>query len=393
MNQSDHKWDITFRYIVLIAASIIILALAWSVRIIFTPLVWAAVIAYLLSPIVNLLANTTRLRRKTAARLVFFGGVTFIIIFLVFGIPVLLEELREVGGNLTKALEQVQLVLMTPANIAGVQISLQDLIPALRKSFNDALTIPNPNEALLIIESTSRGFLWVLVTLSGTYYLMTDWVDLRNWLIGLAPEAYQPDMHQLYLHIREVWMGYLRGQVLLMVIVGIVFTIVWSAIGLPGALVLGLLTGVFSLVPEIGPLATTVIAAIVALLQGSNFLTISNFWFMMLVIVLYTVLIQIKGIWLRPFIMGRSVNMHEGVVFLSIIAAVVTAGVLGALLIVPLLASAGVIGRYIRHKILGEAPFPDVSMQQVPIDHIPPKQPKHTNKRFKGNHFLRRKSG
>jgi predicted PurR-regulated permease PerM len=392
MRPNHQQWDLPFRYIALITAVIATLALAWSVRIIFAPLITAAVIAYLLSPIVNLLAKTTRLPRKAAAMVVFFGGMAFILAFLFLGIPILLTELREVAGNLSTALEQIQNSLMTPVNIAGLQISFEGLIPAFRKALSDMLVVPTPNEALLIIESTSRGFLWVLVTLVSTYYLMTDWVQLRTWLIGLAPDNYQPDLHHLYQQVREVWMGYLRGQVLLMVIVGIVFTIVWTAIGLPGALVLGLLTGFLSLVPEIGPLATTVVAAIVALLQGSNFLPITNFWFMVLVIVLYTILIQIKGIWLRPFIMGRSVNMHEGMVFLSIIAAVVVAGVLGALLIVPVLASANVIGRYLRRKILGLPPFDDNNMQPIPVMRMPIKHPHRANKRFKINQSMRRNS-
>ncbi len=357
MKHIEHQWDIAFRYIMFIVSAIVILTIAWYIRVIFAPLISAAVIAYLLSPIVEFLSHTTHLPRKASAMLVFFGGVAFIIIFLIFGIPILLTELREVAGNLNAALEQIQASLMTPTNIMGVQISFESLIPAIRKSFSDALVLPTPSEALLIIESTSRGFLWVLVTLVSTFYLMTDWSQLRAWLIRLAPETYQPDMHWLYGQIREVWMGYLRGQVLLMLIVGIVFTVVWSAIGLPGALALGLLTGLFSLVPEIGPLAATMIAAVVALLEGSNFLPITNFWFMLLVIAIYTALINIKNVWLRPFIMGRSVNMHEGVVFLAIIAAVVTSGVLGALLVVPLLASACVIGSYMRCKILGLSPF------------------------------------
>jgi len=391
MTHNDRQWDITFRYIIFIISTIVILALAWYVRVIFPPLITAGMIAYLLSPIVNFLAHTTRLSRKTAAMIVFFSGMAFIVTFLFFGIPILLTELRGVASNLNTALGQAQTALMTPANIGGVEVSFESIIPAIRKSFSDALAVPTPSEALLIIESTSRGFLWVLVGFVTTFYLMTDWITLRNWIISLAPEPDQPDIHHLYKEIREVWMGYLRGQVLLMIIVGIVFSIIWTAIGLPGALVIGLLTGLFSLVPEIGPLVATIIAAIVALLEGSNFLPISNFWFMLLIIAIYTALINIKNVWLRPFIMGRSVNMHEGVVFLAIIAAVVTTGVLGALLIVPLLASAGVIGRYVRHKVLGQPPFPDGGMHPGVIAHHAAK-PRHPRKHSKTNPFQHHKS-
>lgn len=50
---------------------------------------------------------------------------------------------------------------------------------------------------------------------------MSEWPHMREWLIGLAPEAYHQDMHELYKRLRNVWMAYLRGQIVLMVVVGL----------------------------------------------------------------------------------------------------------------------------------------------------------------------------
>jgi predicted PurR-regulated permease PerM len=149
-----------------------------------------------------------------------------------------------------------------------------------------------------------------------------------------------------------------------MFIVGIIFTLVWLLIGLPGAVILGFLTGLFSLVPEIGPLIAGGLAALVALSEGSSYLPLSNGWFSLLVIGLYLVMINFKNIWLRPRVMGRSVNLNEGLVFVAIIAAVIFSGILGALIIIPVIASAIVIGRYLRARILGLDPFPP---EQIPI--------------------------
>jgi len=117
-------------------------------------------------------------------------------------------------------------------------------------------------------------------------------------------------------------------------------------------------------------------------LNGSNFINLPNHWFAALVIGIYLVLINFKNIWLRPHIMGRSVHMHEGVVFVAIIAAVVFQGVLGALIIVPVLASAAVVLRYMRRRVLGLPPFPeggqppvseDASVQADHVDEKPSK--------------------
>jgi predicted PurR-regulated permease PerM len=144
-----------------------------------------------------------------------------------------------------------------------------------------------------------------------------------------------------------------------MLIVGIVFTIIYLLIGLPGAILIGTLTGLLTLIPDVGPLIGTIVAVIVALLEGSTYLPISNILFALLVVTIYGVLIAIKNVWLRPFIMGRSVKMHEGLVFVAILGAVIYEGVLGALIIVPVIATVGVIGRYIRSRMLGIPPFPE----------------------------------
>ena len=69
-------------------------------------------------------------------------------------------------------------------------------------------------------------------------------------------------------------------------------------------------------------LPTCMVAIAVALLEGSLYLPISNFWFAVLVLAIYMVLINLKGIWLRPRLMGRSVDLNEGLVFVAIIVAV-----------------------------------------------------------------------
>jgi len=270
----------------------------------------------------------------------------------------LYRELEVVVTDLVATMDDLEALLVKPILIANFQLSFSTLIPDLRNSLT-ALQDFLPEDAFRIIESTSRGTLWFLVILVSTYYFMTDWDKLRDWAIRLAPPDQQHDLRRLYLQIKAVWMGYLRGQLTLMTIVAIVFGILWSIIGLPGALVLGILAGVFSLIPDVGPFAATALAIIVALLEGSTWLPVNNFVFALIVAGLYVVLINIKNIWLRPLIYGRSVHMHQGIVFVVIIAAVIFTGIIGAFIVVPVLASLGVIGHYIHARLMDLPAFED----------------------------------
>jgi predicted PurR-regulated permease PerM len=107
----------------------------------------------------------------------------------------------------------------------------------------------------------------------------------------------------------------------------------------------------------VGPFLAYLLAVGVALLEGSNWIPLSNLWVAGIVTITYLVLINLKGLWLRPYVMGRSVHMNEALVFIAIMIATILEGIIGALLVVPLLASVAVIGEYVRRKVLGLPAF------------------------------------
>ncbi|MEP6894421.1 MAG: AI-2E family transporter [Chloroflexota bacterium] len=352
------QWDTPLRYTVLIFLLILFIAALWYVREIFQPLITAALIAYFLSPTVSFMVGRFHLRRKTAANLVYFLALTIFIGLLVSAVPLLFDELQSVTSDITLALSELETSLQNPIMIGSVPFQFGTLIPTIRQTVS-AMAIPNPQDALKIIQVTSRNFLWLLVILVTAYYLMTDWEKLRTSLFNLAPRDEQNDLNRLYRDIRAVWLGYLRGQIRLIFILAILYSIVWVAIGLPGALALGVLAGLLNLLPEIGPFTVAALATTIALIEGSTYIPVSHLWFAFITLGVYLLLNNFKTIWLQPRILGQSVFLHEGVVFVAIIAAIVLQGVLGVLIIVPLLASFVVLGRYIRRRLLGLAPFAD----------------------------------
>jgi hypothetical protein len=107
-----------------------------------------------------------------------------------------------------------------------------------------------------------------------------------------------------------------------------------------------------------------VLAAGVALLEGSTWIPLSNFWVAGIVVIVYLVLINLKNFFLRPYIMGRSVHMNESLVFIIIVIATILEGILGALLVVPLVASTVLIANYIQRRVMGLSPFDEDGSRQ-----------------------------
>jgi predicted PurR-regulated permease PerM len=109
----------------------------------------------------------------------------------------------------------------------------------------------------------------------------------------------------------------------------------------------------------------------VALLEGSDWQwlsSFSNFWVAVIVVLTYLVLINLKNFFLRPIIMGRSLRMNEALIFIAIMIATILEGIMGALLIVPVMASVAVIAEYLRRRILGLHPFETDEQEAVSIE-------------------------
>jgi predicted PurR-regulated permease PerM len=352
------NWSAEARFlalIILISGGIIIL---WYFHGILSPLIIAAIIAYLLHPAVDFLASRTRLSYSFSVFIVYIVSVLLLGAVIALITPVLINQIRAIEVDLESMVEYYDNLLVTPIELFRWTLYPGQFLPQLPKISTDLLT-PLMNNFFIIFEAVTKNFLWVLLSLVSIYYFLQDGHNIQNWLAEIAPDEYQEDFHRLYEQLQHVWADYLRSQLVFMFVVGMLDSIVWLSIGLPGAIVLGILTGLTSFVHEIGAIISGVLSVLAALIGGSSLFHMSNFWFAVLVLILYSVLTGIKNIWLRPIIIGRHVHLHAGVVFVVVIAALVFHGALAAFLVVPVLISLFVIGRYLRRRIFGLPPFPE----------------------------------
>jgi predicted PurR-regulated permease PerM len=356
-----NQWNTPVRYIVFGLLSLLSLIALWYIRSVLEPMIIAAFIAYLLNPAVNFLTTRTRLSRPGAVNLVY----VFMVV-LVIGTPasltsIFFDELKQVILDLLDIFNQVIIWLERPRAFPQIPLDFGQLAERLiqfRSTFISSL----PDQTLLILGKTSLGAVWLIVILAAVYYFLSKWPALRDGFIGSFPEKYAPEISELYQRVRKIWMNYLRGQLLLMLIVGVAFTIAWTVIGIPGAFVLGVIAGFLTLIPDVGPAMGVALAIGVALLEGSNWswMPASHLAVGLIALAAYFILISIKNFWVRPVIMGRSVQMNEALVLVTILLATILWGILGALIVVPVLASIFVIFDYLRRRVLGMVPFPEM---------------------------------
>jgi predicted PurR-regulated permease PerM len=347
----------TTRAVVIIVCLVLVAIFAYEMRPLIAPLVLAGLLAYTLNLAVRFLTRRTALSRKWAVNIVYFVLVAILIATPSTLVPIVASQWQSLSAQLQAAGLQIQEFIESPLVIAGREIPIDQVfadLTAVTTNFGSAF-----EGALAVVETTSLNLLRLVIIIVTGYYLLMDWHGLKRWLLGLLPDVERDDASRLIGEIDGVWRAYMQGTLALMLIMAIVFIIVGFAIGLPGAVAVGIITGILSMIPEIGPWIAGAIAVLIAYLAGSNHLPISNIWFAVIVAGIYLVMTQVKSIWLRPQVMRRFMHMNTGLVFLAIIAAALLQGILAALIVLPILATIGLTGRYVRARLLNLDPWPD----------------------------------
>lgn len=353
-----NRWSRTTRYWVIAASAVLGALFLYAIQPLFRPLIIAAIIAYVLNPVVDFVDRRTRLPRLVVV------SSTFIVVLVAFSV-VAITVVPDLVGQFVASLDELARVEIDIAARTGIDLQLTGELKDIQGRATRWLG--NATNVVALVQSLSANLIWTLVSVVSAYYLLLDWTRLRDWLIALAPRPAQADLIHLYGEVRTVWQRYLRGQLLLMFIVGALSGIGGAIVGLPGAAALGFAAGVLDVIPTFGPWVAMAIATIIAWLAGSLFLDVSNAAFALLILAIYALVQLVENVWLRPRIMGSSVRLHPAVVLIAFFTALTLSGVILAILIVPLVATAMILGRYIRGRLFGVDPFEGVDPSGISI--------------------------
>lgn len=201
----------------------------------------------------------------------------------------------------------------------------------------------------------------VLVTMLVTFlialYLSADSHRFHAGLLSHVPQEYADDGARVSQRIGGIWRGYLYGQLVNSLATGLlVWGVLW-AVGLPGAFVLGLIMALLNMIPTFGPIIAAVPGVIAAIAFGSTRLDWSRPAFALLVIVIYIVVVQLQANLMAPFITGMAVQMSPATILIGLLVGFQVGGLVGSLLVVPVLATLKEVGLYVIAKLLDRDPF------------------------------------
>lgn len=205
-------------------------------------------------------------------------------------------------------------------------------------------------------------------------YLAIDLPNFSGYVKDFAQQpGYRADAERLLPELSHVWRAYLRGQIILGLVIFIVVWIGLTLLGVQNSLALGLLGGLLEFVPTLGPVLSAGVAILVAFFQPSNYLGLEAWQFALAVLILMVVIQQVENNLLVPRIVGGALDLHPVLVIVGVFMGAALAGVLGAILAAPIVASLKVVGQYTWRKLFDLPPFPpDVGTEETTPEELPP---------------------
>jgi beta-phosphoglucomutase-like phosphatase (HAD superfamily) len=201
------------------------------------------------------------------------------------------------------------------------------------------------------------------------FWLLKDMHKLQRSFFETIPSAYQEEIRRLTSNLSDIWEAFLRGQLVLSLVIGSITWICLVILGMPNATGLALLAGLMEFLPSIGPAISGTIGTVLAFFQGSTWLPVGNFFFAVIVGIVYAIIGQVESVYFIPRFVGGRVKLHPAVTFAGIIAGALTFGVLGILLAAPTIASTRELLYYITCKLTDRVPYE--AGPSEPVLHIP----------------------
>jgi predicted PurR-regulated permease PerM len=334
-----------------LAGFLVAAALLYLLAPVLTPFLVGALLAYLGDPLVDRLERF-RLSRTLAVLTVFACMLLVGLALLLILAPLIQQQIVNLIERIPDMAIWVQDRLLPRLNrMLGVELAAFDpgsLRDAIGKHWRD---VGNVVGMVLGKVGASGQILfswlaWLLLVPVVTFYLLRDWDMLVEQLRALIPPRFEPTTVALARECDEVLAAFLRGQLLVMLALGLIYSVGLWIVGLEFALLIGMFAGLVSFVPYLGSIVGILVAGVVALMQFQD--AIHVFY----VLAVFGVGQAIEGMVLSPWLVGERIGMHPVGVIFAVMAGGQLFGFFGVLVALPAAAVLTVILRHARARWL-----------------------------------------
>ena len=337
-----------------LAVVALFLALLWQFVSILVPYALSAFIAFLIMPLVNALASRLP-GHRTRPRVVraVTAGVATLVVLIIFaaviaaGLFQLVQGTSALAERIPELVQELQLtmVMIEQTYRERVPVDIQAQIDPRLEAVGGAI-IAVASDAAVQVFGILRSGLSLVIALAGApiilFYLLYDAPAIGRGIRALLPGPLRNDVCNIGGLAGSTVIAYLRTQLLMGIMVGVVIGLAMWALGVPAAIALGVLAGLAELVPVVGPILAFAVAAVVTLVTNPTLLPI--------VALVYLAVQSLQNMLVVPRIQGQATGLHPLAVMLSLATLGSVWGFWGVLIAVPFVAAAYRVLTYARQE-------------------------------------------
>ncbi|MFN4003991.1 MAG: AI-2E family transporter [Hylemonella sp.] len=327
----------------------------WLLAPVLMPFIVAAVLAYVLAPLVERIETLTRGRvpRVLAVLLVELLLVLAVLGLVLLLVPVVLQEWPRLRQQLPGLLDRLQAGLQPWLTELGIDFTLD--VASLKAALTEYLNANLGDSLGSVLVSLKIGGSYALALLGNLilipvalFYLLLDWKQLVPRVVALVPPRLRGDYDRFMAEADAVLGQYLRGQSLVMLILAIYYSVMLSLFGLDLALPIGIFTGLAIFVPYVGYGLGLLLALVAGLLEFTGDGGLLRVGLMLLVV--YGLGQLIESFYLTPRLLGERIGLHPLAVIFALLAFGQLFGFAGVLVALPVSAVLLVAVRRLRQR-------------------------------------------
>jgi predicted PurR-regulated permease PerM len=331
----------------------VILWVAGQIAIIFPPLVLGIAIIYILNPFVSWL------ERNHVPR--FIGSVlAYLILVAIFAlaaflvVPILVEQGQDLADRFPDLVEDAQEEISRIADNLGLSV---DVSLPTGQEVSDWFSDP-ANQDLIrsqlgtVADWTLNVFQAVVVALVApvvAFYLLLDLPTVAERFRNLIPHYWRDEVIHVFVQLSTAVGGFVRGQLVVAFIVGVMTSVGFWIIDLPFWLLIGMISGFFNIIPFVGPWVAGALGSLAGLTSGDPSKAL---WAALVALIVQ----QIDNNFVSPVVLRATVRLHPATVLLALFAGGAVGGLFGVLLAVPTAAVIKIISGHLwRTRVLGQS--------------------------------------
>ncbi len=320
---------------------------------VLTPFVAAALLAYIGDPLADRLQRI-RFPRTIAVVTVFLLTFLFLALLVLLVVPMIRTQVSALMQALPGIVAQAEQVwLPWASDFLGITPDADVGLAAFLSRYSDMAGTWGAKAFLSLTKSGGAVFAAVLSLFLIpilTFYLLRDWDFILKRIGALVPSSNRETVFKLARDTDEVLGAFLRGQLLVMLALSIIYSVGLTVIGLKYAIAIGVVAGLVSFVPYLGFVFGIGLASLTVAMEPNPLLMFAG------VVVTFTVAQLIEGSFLTPKLVGDRIGLHPVFVIFSIAAGGQLFGFFGILLALPAAAVLSVLVRFAYTKYLAEHP-------------------------------------